>query len=78
MKKILFLLVLIFGFHSIFLGQDRETAGPVYIDSAKAVTSSAMSKRKLIPPAKEFKIYNPRNRGINKIVPGKGLPKTNP
>ncbi|APS38320.1 Por secretion system C-terminal sorting domain-containing protein [Salegentibacter agarivorans] len=76
MKKILFLLVLIFGFHSIFLGQDRETAGPVYIDSAKAVTSSAMSKRKLIPPAKEFKIYNPRNRGINKIVPGKGLPKT--
>ena len=76
MKKILFLLVLIFGFHTIFLGQDRETSGPVYIDSAKAVTSSAMSKRKLIPPGKEFKIYNPRNRGINKIVPGKGLPKT--
>ncbi|MBZ9631122.1 T9SS type A sorting domain-containing protein [Salegentibacter sp. LM13S] len=76
MKKIVFLLVLIFGFHSIFLGQDRETAGPVYIDSTKAVPSSAMSKRKLIPPAKEFKIYNPRNRGINKIVPGKGLPKT--
>ncbi|PRX52566.1 GEVED domain-containing protein [Salegentibacter salegens] len=76
MKKILFLLVLIFGFHSIFLGQDRETAGPVYIDSARAVSSSAMSKRKLIPPAREFKIYNPRNRGINKIVPGKGLPKT--
>ncbi|MGW1454610.1 GEVED domain-containing protein [Salegentibacter agarivorans] len=75
MKKILFLLVLIFGFHTIFHGQDRETSGPVYIDSAKAVTSSAMSKRKLIPPGKEFKIYNPRNRGINKIVPGKGLPK---
>jgi len=75
MKKIIFLLVLIFGCHSIFLGQERETSGPVYIDSAKAVPSSAMTKRKLIPPAKEFKIYNPRNRGINKIVPGKGLPK---
>ncbi len=75
MKKIIFLLVLIFGCHSIFLGQERETSGPVYIDSAKAVPSSAMAKRKLIPPAKEFKIYNPRNRGINKIVPGKGLPK---
>ncbi|MBZ9729858.1 T9SS type A sorting domain-containing protein [Salegentibacter sp. JZCK2] len=76
MKKIIFLLVLIFGFHSIFVGQERETSGPVYIDSAKAVPSSAMAKRKLIPPATEFKIYNPRNRGINKIVPGKGLPKT--
>jgi hypothetical protein len=76
MKKIIILLVLIFGFHSIILGQERETSGPVYIDSAKAFPSSAMAKRKLIPPLKEFKIYNPRNRGINKIVPGKGLPKT--
>ncbi|MDX1428390.1 MAG: hypothetical protein R3206_11255, partial [Salegentibacter mishustinae] len=76
MKKITILLVLFFGFHAVVFSQERETASPVYIDSASAVPSSAMSKRKLIQPEKEFKIYNPRNRGINKIVPGKGLPKT--
>jgi hypothetical protein len=76
MRKFLLLLFFIFSCQAQFFGQERETSGPVYIDSAKAVPSSAMSKRKLIPPAKEFKIYNPRNRGINKIVPGKGLPKT--
>ncbi len=76
MKKITILLVLFFGFHAVVFSQERETASPVYIDSASAVPSSAMSKRKLIQPEKKFKIYNPRNRGINKIVPGKGLPKT--
>ncbi|WP_037317740.1 GEVED domain-containing protein [Salegentibacter sp. Hel_I_6] len=76
MKKIILVLVLIFSFQTMLLGQDRETSGPVYIDSAQAVPSSAMSKRKLIPPTTDFKIYNPRNRGINKIVPGKGLPNT--
>lgn len=56
--------------------QQREVAGPVYIDSAKAVPSSSLSKRKLIAPSTEYKLVNPRNRGINKVVPGKGLPKT--
>ncbi len=56
--------------------QEREVSGPVYMDSAKAVPVSAISKKKLIPPSTEFKIVNPRNRGINQVVPGKGLPKT--
>lgn len=56
--------------------QEKEISGPVYIDSAKAVISSPLSKRKLIPPSTEYKLVNPRNRGINKVVPGKGLPKT--
>lgn len=73
MKKLLFLVIL--WFFIIDAGaQERETAGPVYIDSARAVPSSSISKRKLIPPSTEFKIYNPRNRGINTVVPGKGLP----
>ena len=55
--------------------QKREISGPVYIDSAKAVAVSAISQRKLKAPSVEFKIVNPRNRGINKVVPGKGLPK---
>ncbi|MCF4100486.1 GEVED domain-containing protein [Gillisia sp. M10.2A] len=55
--------------------QKREISGPVYIDSAKAVEVSAISKRKLKAPSSEYKLFNPRNRGINKVVPGKGLPK---
>lgn len=58
------------------VAQKRETAGPAYIDSAMAVSVSPISTRKMKAPSTEFKIVNPRNRGINKVVPGKGLPKT--
>ncbi|APU68418.1 T9SS type A sorting domain-containing protein [Christiangramia flava] len=72
-------LLLLFTF-SLFLNfsifAQKQQAGPVYVDSAKAVPSQALSKGKLVPPESEFKLYNPRNRGINKVVPGKGLPKT--
>ncbi len=74
MKRLLLLFASYLFFQSVAVGQQRETAGPVYIDSARAVPTSSFSKRKLIPPSREFKIYNPRNRGINKVVPGKGLP----
>lgn len=71
------LLTLFIFFLSLHIfSQDREIAGPVYIDSAIAVPSSSLSKGKLIPPSTEYKLVNPRNRGINKVVPGKGLPKT--
>ncbi len=73
MGRYLFLILYLI-FQSGAVGQQWETAGPVYIDSAQVVPSSSISKRKLVPPSREFKIYNPRNRGINKIVPGKGLP----
>ncbi len=76
MKKLLFLFTfqLLFQLHAF--SQQKETAGPVFIDSASAVVSGSLSKAKLVAPSTEFKIYNPRNRGINKVVPGKGLPKT--
>ncbi|WP_252115673.1 GEVED domain-containing protein [Gramella jeungdoensis] len=76
MKKLLFLFTFSIVFHLTCFGQKQEKAGPVYIDSAKAVLSGSLSKSKLVPPSTEFKIYNPRNRGINQVVPGKGLPKT--
>lgn len=76
MKKLLFLFTFSLLFHLNFFAQKNEKAGPVYVDSAKAVISGSLSKSKLIPPSTEFKIYNPRNRGINRVVPGKGLPKT--
>jgi hypothetical protein len=77
MYKIYSVLVLfIFGFTLQVSAQEREASGPVYIDSAKAVSVSAISKKELIPPSTEYKIVNPRNRGINQAVPGKGFPKT--
>src|SRR5690606_39656151 len=56
-------------------GQERELSNPVYIDSARAIPVSAISKKQIIPPSTEYKVVNPRNRGINRVVPGKGLPK---
>ncbi|MFN4761871.1 GEVED domain-containing protein [Gillisia sp. Q332] len=68
--------ILLFLFSLQITAQKREISGPVYIDSAQAIPVSAISKRQLIAPSTEFKVVNPRNRGINKVVPGKGLPKT--
>jgi len=68
------LFLLLFSFQVI--AQTRETSGPVYIDSASSVPVSAISTRKMKAPSTAYKVVNPRNRGINKVVPGKGLPKT--
>ncbi len=70
-------LALFFLFFSIQItAQTRETSGPVYIDSSVAIPVTAISTRKMKAPSTEYKLVNPRNRGINKVVPGKGLPKT--
>ncbi|MCP9198965.1 T9SS type A sorting domain-containing protein [Gramella sp. GC03-9] len=76
MKRILLLYIFSLIFHLNVFAQNKEKAGPVFIDSAMAVPSNSLSKSKLVPPSTAFKLYNPRNRGINRIVPGKGLPKT--
>lgn len=69
------LLAFLFCFSMQLVAQEREVSGPVYIDSAKAVSVSAINKKTLIPPSTEYKLVNPRNRGINQVVPGKGFPK---
>jgi hypothetical protein len=71
MKKITILLVLFFGFHAVVFSQERETASPVYIDSASAVPSSAMSKRKLIQPEKNSKYITPEIAELIKSYPEK-------
>ncbi len=76
MSRSYIIIILLFFCASLQVNaQEREASGPVYIDSAKAVPVSAISKRKLIAPSTEYKLVNPRNRGINKVVPGKGFPK---
>ncbi|MFV8225535.1 GEVED domain-containing protein [Christiangramia aquimixticola] len=76
MKKYILLLSLAFLCQFNLFSQNREKAGPTFIDSANVILSGPLSKAKLLPTSKKAKLYNPRNRGINKIVPGKGLPKT--
>ncbi len=76
MKKLLYLLIFSFVFHLNVNAQTNQITGPSYIDSAKVVKSGPLTKESLIPSNKKPKLYNPRNRGINKVVPGKGLPKT--
>ena len=75
-KSIPFLSLFLLLFTLQISAQKRETSGPVYIDSAAAVSVTAISTRKMKAPSTEYKLVNPRNRGINKVVPGKGLPKT--
>lgn len=75
MKFIISLLLAFLFFTAETQAQEKESAGPVQIGVAKAVPSQALSRKKLTPPQTIFKLYNPRKTGINKIVPGKGLPK---
>lgn len=77
MKKLYFFITLLIIFHLSAVAQKHESARPVFIDSAAAVPSAPLARAmRLAPPEDEFKIYNPKRRGINKVVPGKGLPKT--
>ncbi|UJH89972.1 hypothetical protein LZ575_13520 [Antarcticibacterium sp. 1MA-6-2] len=73
-RKLLFPIILFMVLQ--VTAQQREKRVPVYVDSAMAVPAAALSKKKLIPPSTEFKLVNPRNRGINQVVPGKGFPRT--
>jgi len=75
MKKLFLLFSLCFIFHLNALGQTNEIAGPAFIDSASVIKSGPLSKADLKQSHEKAKLYNPRNRGINKVVPGKGLPK---
>lgn len=75
MKKLFLLFSLSFIFHLNSFAQTKEVAGPAFIDSASVLKTNALSKSKLIKHSEKPKLYNPRNRGINRVVPGKGLPK---
>lgn len=56
--------------------QVSDKARPVLSGSARAISTEALSSKELLPPSGEFKIYNPKNRSSNIVVPGKGYPKS--
>ena len=76
MRKNYFLLPILFLFVSWGMwSQDKDLAPPTLMGSSASLHSEPLSEKDLLPPQGEFKIVNPRNRGSNKIVPGKGYPK---
>ncbi|MFD0977445.1 GEVED domain-containing protein [Salinimicrobium gaetbulicola] len=75
LKKYLFLLFLFLASGNLFSQQVLERSKPVLAGSARAISTEALSKKDLLPPSGEFKIYNPKNRSSNIVVPGKGYPK---
>lgn len=74
-KNYVFSLLLIFIGSCGMLSQELETAAPVLMGSSRAISAEPLSTKDLVPPKIEYKIYNPRNRGSNIVVPGKGYPK---
>ena len=76
MKKILFLVFFSLLFAPVLQAQVLEKAGPVLIGSSKPSFSPPISSKVLPPPDGEFKIVNPKVRSANRVVPGKGYPKT--
>ncbi|MDN3595668.1 GEVED domain-containing protein [Zunongwangia endophytica] len=75
MNKNFYLLLLFCFYFQINSFAQKDIAKPVFRDSAQAIFSSSISESRLVPPKDEHKLYNPRNRGINKVIPGKGYPK---
>ncbi|MFD2517169.1 GEVED domain-containing protein [Salinimicrobium flavum] len=76
LKKYFYFLLLILLGHLNLYSQVNEKAGPVLSGSAKALHSGPLADKELLPPGGKFKIYNPKNRSANRVVPGKGYPKT--
>lgn len=76
MKKYLLLYFFLLLLSWEGLSQVQESAHPVFTTSSRSIPSKPLARQDLEPPVKKYKIFNPRNRGSNKIVPGKGYPKT--
>lgn len=68
-----FLLIFSIGLY----GQtDPEKAGPILQGVAKPIQTAPLSSKDLIPATTSPKEVNPKMRTSNKVVPGKGYPKT--
>lgn len=75
LKKYFFLLFLMFFVGENLVSQVDQRARPILSGSSRAISTEAIAEKDLLPPSGEFKIYNPKNRNSNIVVPGKGYPK---
>jgi hypothetical protein len=72
-----YFVVLILLLHVGLYGQEiLQKAGPVSMGLAKPSYTAPLSTKDLVAPNKVVKEVNPKNRSANRIVPGKGYPKT--
>ncbi|NJW52932.1 GEVED domain-containing protein [Salinimicrobium oceani] len=68
--------VLMLLLHIGLYGQDQEKLGPVSHGVAKPSHTAPLSTKELVAPNKVVKEVNPKNRSANRVVPGKGYPKS--
>lgn len=76
MKKLLFFTFISLLFLPAVHAQEPEKAGPVVIGSSKPVRTAPLAVQDFIPPNDKPKEVNPKIRSANRVVPGKGYPKT--
>lgn len=76
LKKYAFLITIFTFCFADLHSQVQEQTGPVLLGSAKALKGEPLSTKELYAPTKQIKIFNPKQRSANKVVPGKGYPKT--
>ena len=75
-KKYLFPVILLLMYSGLFGQINPEKAGPVSQGLSKPSHTAPLSSKELIAPNKVVKEVNPKNRTANRVVPGKGYPKT--
>ncbi|HET7360409.1 MAG TPA: hypothetical protein VFI78_00580, partial [Salinimicrobium sp.] len=75
LKKYFLGLFLVFAGLWNATSQVREISDAVLFGRGTVLETQALSEKVLLPPTGEFKIFNPKESGANKVVPGKGLPK---
>lgn len=76
LKRYIFSVLLVFLHLGLYSQTIQQTAGPVSQGLAKPSHTAPLSSKVLIAPNKEVKEVNPKNRSSNRVVPGKGYPKT--
>ncbi|WP_029033950.1 GEVED domain-containing protein [Salinimicrobium terrae] len=76
MVKNYFLFLLIFFVGVQVKAQTKEILGPISQGLAEPSVSEPLSAKELIPSVSIRKEVNPKNRTANRVVPGKGYPKS--
>ena len=74
-NKVLFFFLIFLTLPKVF-AQDLPKENPVLIGESKPISVGPLAGKELIPPQTYSDFKNPKEHGTNRVVPGKGFPKT--
>ena len=74
-NRLLFLFLIFFTVTGIS-AQDLPKESPVLLGKAKPISVEPLAGKELVPPQTYSEFKNPKEYGTNRVVPGKGFPKT--